>query len=550
MKIFNQKLILTFIVLNLFSFVVILCNIMQPLISQKLLDLTLAGSYGELPVQFVLLSVAIVVLLVCELCRKMMAARYKKGILDGLRSAVLKGMLSKKLENFQLLNNQKYISLFNNDLREITEAYYVQFTDILFNFLSLAVYATALFRLNTIMALIVIATNVLPILAPLVFRRKLQLKKETYLESLKEYNVRLGDVVNGFAVIRVHQMKPLIENLLRKTSERSTDREKDYEILTGFSNMLVGLLSYANYFCIILAGVYLMIRGELSAGGLLATIQVSELLVGPTVSITYQMNVFNAIKTVKRKVFKTYGQGDISEEVMGRPEPIEKIEIRNLNFHYNEVPALQNINLCFEKGKKYLIYGQSGSGKSTLFKVLSKMNSTYTGEILVDGKTLSEVGETDYFSRIGIVYQTPFVFNDTLLNNITIFRKRDKKNVEKIIDELDLGRIKADILMGKVFKDSENNISGGEKQKIALARVLLEGKQFIFLDEASSSIDARSSFKIESDLLSKSEITLINIEHKVNPNTLPLYDEVICLEGGYVTEILRSDEEKHKLLKH
>lgn len=547
MKIFNKKLILSFTILVIFSLSVVLTNVMQPLISQKLLDLTLSGDYSALPVQFLNLFIAIVILLVFELGRKLTAANYKKNLLNAFRLGILKGLLSKRLEDFQLLNNQKYISLFNNDLREITDDYYMNFTDILFNTIALIVYATTLFRLNIIMAIIVIATNILPILAPLLFRKSLQLKKEAYLESLKAYNVKLGDVVNGFALIKVHRLKVIMETLLKKTSKDSTDREKEFNYLSEISNMLVGFLSFANYFCIILAGVYLMKENQLSAGGLLAAIQVSELLVGPTVNITCQMNTFNAIKVLKQQVFKEYATVGEPGELFENPEEIEKIEVKDLCFKYGEIQALEAINLTFEKGKKYLIYGHSGSGKSTLFKVLSKMNNNYTGGVFVNGEALSDTSESDYFSRIGIVYQTPFIFNDTLWNNMTLFKDYNEQAVESVIDELELHRIKGDIFNGKIFKDSENNLSGGEKQKLSHARILLEGKLFIFLDEATSAIDAKSSFKIESDLLNRQDVTLINIEHKINPELVSFYDEIICLDSGRVRCILRTMDEKNSL---
>jgi ABC-type multidrug transport system fused ATPase/permease subunit len=172
------------------------------------------------------------------------------------------------------------------------------------------------------------------------------------------------------------------------------------------------------------------------------------------------------------------------------------------------------------------------------------MYNNYEGQILINGNSLKEIKEEDYFSKIGIIYQTPFIFNDTLLKNITLYKDYDKRKTEKLITELDLIRIKDEIYSGKVFKDSENNLSGGEKQKISLARILYENKSFIFLDEATSSIDLKSSRKIENDLLTKEGITLVNIEHKINPETVSFYDEIVCIENGKVEKIIKSREEK------
>lgn len=143
------------------------------------------------------------------------------------------------------------------------------------------------------------------------------------------------------------------------------------------------------------------------------------------------------------------------------------------------------------------------------------------------------------YEEIGIVLQSPFMFNDTLLNNITLYQNYEKDSIRAVLNSLGLQTFLKKHNLEDIYQDTKDNLSGGEKQKISLARILLEKKGFILLDEATSAIDIESSFVIEKTLLSNPEITLINIEHKILDNLLDMYDyiyeirdmKLICRKG-------------------
>lgn len=146
------------------------------------------------------------------------------------------------------------------------------------------------------------------------------------------------------------------------------------------------------------------------------------------------------------------------------------------------------------------------------------------------------------YEEIGIVLQSPFMFNDTLLNNITLYQNYEKDSIRAVLNSLGLQTFLKKHNLEDIYQDTKDNLSGGEKQKISLARILLEKKGFILLDEATSAIDIESSFVIEKTLLSNPKITLINIEHKILDNLLDMYDyiyeirdmKLICRKGGAV----------------
>lgn len=544
MKILNFRMKVYFSLIFLFSCLVALCNVKQPFIAKDLLDYALLADYEKMKSNIILLLITIGCLLFFELLRKFLTATYKKQLYVSLRQNILEGLFKKTFEEFYKHNNQEYVSLLNNDLRDIVDGYYMQFLDLLFDFFSIIIYSVSLFTLHPLMAVIVIVTNILPMIIPLLFERKLQIGKLETLERLRKYNVRFGDVVNGFALIKAHGIQDIVKNKLGQASENSAESEKKYENMNSKSEMIIGFFSFANYFCIIILGAYLISKGLLTAGGLLAAMTVSELLVGPVTNVSYKLNGYNAIKKIKKQIFNEYNTRNHKSNTIPLDENIYKIEIKDLNFGYNGLTALNDINIIFESNKKYLVYGLNGSGKSTLFKILAKIYCNYKGDILINGKELRNIENNSYYNKIGIIFQKPFMFNDTLKDNITLYSYYSEEKIKNVIHAMSLQRIERDVFTGKEYKDSENNISGGEIQKIALCRLLLEQKKFIFLDEATSAFDAESSVVIESSLLKDKELTIINIEHKVNKELIQYYDEIICLEKGQVVKILKTEKEK------
>ena len=173
--------------------------------------------------------------------------------------------------------------------------------------------------------------------------------------------------------------------------------------------------------------------------------------------------------------------------------------------------------------------GENGSGKSTLFKLLSGFETEYEGSILVNGTDIRKLWPTLY-EQIGVVLQDAFMFDDTLLSNITLYRSELEEQVAPVMRSLGMDAFLASHSLNQEFQTTKGNLSGGEKQKLALTRVLIQDKRIILLDEATANMDKDSSQEIISRLLQTQGLTIISIEHKVSPELLPMYDKILELK--------------------
>ena len=210
------------------------------------------------------------------------------------------------------------------------------------------------------------------------------------------------------------------------------------------------------------------------------------------------------------------------------------IEIKGLSFSYGQKQVLNNINLQLSAGEKYLLVGASGSGKSSLLLLLAGLNHHYSGEIQVDSKELREWSNNEWYERIAVAVQDSNLFHDTLYHNMTLWDSLSNEHLDAKILELNLTNLveinglKNDCLNGG------NNYSGGEQQRIALIRVLLEEKRLLLIDEATSALDNINYLRVEHLLLQKTNCTIINITHKINSEIAKQYDGVIFLADGKV----------------
>ena len=218
----------------------------------------------------------------------------------------------------------------------------------------------------------------------------------------------------------------------------------------------------------------------------------------------------------------------------------QKIEVRNLSFDYGDEAVLKDVSFTITRGERIGIMGLSGAGKSTLFKILLKEYDDYEGEILVDGVPFKTISKKDYFKHVAVVLQETEVFNFKLRDNITISNYEQNGNTELFeratttahIDELIEALPEKDqTLIG----EKGIKLSGGEKQRLGLARAIFKDPQMLFLDEATSHLDIESEEKIQDSLHTFfKSITAIVIAHRLT--TIKEMDRILVMENGTIIE--------------
>jgi len=237
--------------------------------------------------------------------------------------------------------------------------------------------------------------------------------------------------------------------------------------------------------------------------------------------------------------------GKIEQEVKDAPNAMSllikkgEIEFKNVSFKYHNKNLFEKFNLKINPGEKVALVGYSGSGKSTLVKLLYRFYDVQNGEILIDGENIKKFKQESLRSELSIVPQEAILFDDTVFNNI-LFSKANASRTE-VLQAIKFAQLDKTI---KLFPYKENTIvgergvklSGGEKQRVSIARALLANKKVIVLDEATSSLDSQTEHEIQRDLWNLLEgRTAIMIAHRLS--TIMRADKIVVLDKGNISQI-------------
>lgn len=505
------------------------CTALSPICLQNAIDTSSTGDRTAIFVNIALYILSIVGILVFEACRQLSVFKYQTGQTAGLKHRLLRYLLNMPPKQYQAEDAQNYITTLNQEIDLLVENYYVQRLELLYSVLVLLCCTAALLYIDPMLAVLIIVGAFLPILVSTLQGKRIQRRTNLYTKSLEKLNVMAANLIQGYPTLKAGHAEQRYGKVLEEEVDRTARVQFGMSSTKVGINMLIGLMAYLGEVALVVVSIYLIAVGRLTVGALVGALQISQMLAIPTNNIAYEINDMSSVKSIREKL-EGYRMPEAATDRRLAPCPeIQTLRFREVSFQYEDRWILKCVNITFEAGKKYLIVGENGSGKSTLFQLLTRFQPDYTGDIYVNSLDLREVDQS-FYDRVGIVLQDPFFLNDTLMNNITLYQDYSEEQVRQVLLSLGMERFLKDHPLEQVYQDTKDNLSGGEKQKLALARVLLQGKTFLLLDEATSAVDRESSLQIERALLEREDMTLINIEHKLLPELLPYYDVVLELK--------------------
>lgn len=521
--------------LNVFNTIVFTAlSAVIPLIVKGIVDFAVNKDMHNLKRYIFLLIIISIITIISSIFKVLIESKYTSSVKQTLRYRLIRGIEKLPFNKFSTNDRAKYISMFNNDINMVTEDYYKNLLDIIGCAATIIFSLSALLSINIWMAIIILVSSILMTFNSKLFSGIAQKRKLAYADSLKKYNGFVNDFLEGINIIKTYNFSILS---IKKMDLASGDVGKS-EYSSGKVGAMVygvsGVLQKLKDFLIISLGVIFILNGKMTSGDLLATVQLSEVIAVPMEYIAMLLNIRSSIKPV-REGLEEYMISTEDNKIDAKKsfDSIKKIEMKNVSFSVNGIEILKNINLGFEAGKKYLILGDSGSGKSTILKMLSKMEDGYKGSILVDGEELKNIDSSDYYSKVCQVFQSPFLFQMDILNNITLNKEVESSKVSRLVNSLNLSNLLGRFGHQLLNPEKIDALSGGEKQRIALGRALARNCSFYLLDEVTSALDKENSTLIER-LLLKSKCCIINVSHKPSEELLDSYDKIIRINDGTI----------------
>ncbi|MEY7149169.1 SmdB family multidrug efflux ABC transporter permease/ATP-binding protein [Enterobacter cloacae] len=460
------------------------------------------------------------------------------GVVQKLRTDVMDAALRQPLSEFDIQPVGQVISRVTNDTEVIRDLYVTVVATVLRSAALIGAMLVAMFSLDWRMALVAIAIFPAVLIVMVIYQRystPIVRRVRTYLADI---NDGFNEVINGMSVIQQFRQQARFGERMGEASRSHYMARMQTLRLDGF--LLRPLLSL--FSALVLCGLLMLFGlspgGTIEVGVLYAFISYLGRLNEPLIELTTQQSMLQQAVVAGERVF----------ELMDRPRqtygedtaPLQSgaITFDHVSFAYREDRlVLQDINLDVPSRGFVALVGHTGSGKSTLASLLMGYYPLTKGEIRLDGRPLASLSHSVLRKGVAMVQQDPVVLADTFYANVTLGRDYTEEQVWAVLKKVQLAELARGFSDGINTRLGEqgNNLSVGQKQLLALARVLIETPQVLILDEATASIDSGTEQAIQQALAAvRDHTTLVVIAHRLS--TIVDADTILVLHRGQAVE--------------
>ncbi|HHA2309910.1 SmdB family multidrug efflux ABC transporter permease/ATP-binding protein [Enterobacter hormaechei] len=460
------------------------------------------------------------------------------GVVQQLRTDVMDAALRQPLSEFDTQPVGQVISRVTNDTEVIRDLYVTVVATVLRSAALIGAMLVAMFSLDWRMALVAIAIFPAVLIVMVIYQRYSTPIVRRVRAYLADINDGFNEVINGMSVIQQFSQQARFGERMGEASRSHYMARMQTLRLDGF--LLRPLLSL--FSALVLCGLLMLFglttRGTIEVGVLYAFISYLGRLNEPLIELTTQQSMLQQAVVAGERVFElmdrprqTYGDDE-------RPLESGSIAFDHVSFAYRDDQlVLQDINLEVPSRGFVALVGHTGSGKSTLASLLMGYYPLTQGEIRLDGRPLAALSHNALRKGVAMVQQDPVVLADTFYANVTLGRPFTPEQVWEVLETVQLADLARGLSEGIHTRLGEqgNNLSVGQKQLLALARVLIETPQVLILDEATASIDSGTEQAIQQALAAvRDRTTLVVIAHRLS--TIVDADTILVLHRGQAVE--------------
>lgn len=520
-------------------------NLILSWILQQLIDAS-SGSPDALPLLtlaeisggFVLLCVASCML------DYVSQPRFIRRAISQYKDFAFQKLTEKSISSFRDESTATYLSALTNDAACIESDYLAQQLSLITKTVTFVGALCLMLLYSPLMTLIAAGITLLPLVASLLVGNRMEIAERRVSDRSRDFTAALGDCLSGFSVVKSFKAEREILKLFsanNKALEGEKFRKRRIRIIVGMIGAVAGIFAQLGVF---LVGAYLALSGYgLTPGVVIMFVNLMNFMIQPIAELPGLLASRKAALGLIGKLAAALEKNPTPAGKVHISQLEDSISLDNVSFSYDgDKNVLHHISAVFEAGRAYAIVGGSGSGKSTLLGLLMAAGLNYTGKILFDHTELKDIAPESLYELTSVIQQNVFVFNASIRDNVTMFRDFGQKEIDRAIAHAHLGPLLNQRGENYLCGENGSGLSGGEKQRISIARSLLKKSSLLLADEATAALDARTAHQVSGDILDLDGITRIVVTHTLEESLLRRYDAILVLKNGRIVETGTFDE--------
>lgn len=520
----------------------ILCAVLNGILSiyvMKSVDAATTGNMRLFKQEIVNLLIVALLLVPSTIALSISQGLYKRKAVVSIKYNYIRGIFHKNINEFQKDNNSKYMSVLTNDINTIENSYIDGLYELLRNLVYFIVGVIIIGIVSPLALGIGIGVGVISTYISVLLSKPIEKHLTQRSDLYEKYTSYIKEILGAFHIIKSNNLNEKVKKDFNVKSQALQHKgyiiDKIYTYICSIQELNTSITIYV----ILGISVFIAMKGQLTIGGVVLVVTNIEKVMSPMTNAGEWIPRIFSSRILFKNIDTTLENVDKHQEEAIFRGLNSSINFYQVSFSYEKEEILKNIEIEMKKGGKYLIIGPSGGGKSTLLKLLRKYYVPKSGSIFLDNNNLMDLTKQSYFKYISNVEQQVFLFEDTLRNNITLYKDYTDEEINTAIINAGLKAFVDGLSKGleNFIYDNGKNISGGEKSRIAIARGLLQRADIIFLDEAFASLDTKVAKEIENTLLSLEGITVVNVSHVIFEETKKNYTNVFMVKNKQVYTI-------------
>ena len=475
------------------------------------------------------------------------AASFKRKYLSELKRDYAETMLNMSMDHFANYAKGSISSGISNDINKLETQYLDTIIKLIRQGTSFLLAGAVLFYFNPLLAVCICLFTLLLFFAPQKTHKNMYLLGQQFSTSMAEYSIKIQEILNGFLLIKVSNLTEMFKLELNHLNQKSEEVRYKLGIKESVLTSVLAIFSLMAFYVPFIIGAIFVYFGKVGIGALIAVINLSGSIINPVQQIGINLANLKAGRGILETMLdfineesapvsqhestEKHEHEELHEELKEAPDFHESLSLERVEFGYGERIILSNFSATIKKGSKTLILGASGSGKTTLLNLIAGLYTNYQGSILIDGREIRDLSRSFLSSCMAIVPQESFIFNRSLEENIVLSESLDTTRFEKVCREARLDDLIQKLPEGNntILGEGAQNLSGGEKQRIGIARAFYQNAPIILADEPTSSLDEENASMIF-DILLKSDATVICVTHKISEAQKHKFDSVLMLQ--------------------